>query len=190
VRSDNGAGTFSLYAAYPHGTLILPSADCRGMCRRSLCARVLQTWSGRCTTCTFVLVRPKPLPSLVTSHPAFSGDVIKRQMLAASMDLRPGDAVRLQVGSVKVGWRATVCGQDINVAGVVTLTLLELIDRTGVPNTHGAAPYHAAPLYNVAFFKSSEVHTGVTAARQAPSQSSSENLAKRNMALVYYGSSN
>jgi hypothetical protein len=105
------------------------------------------------------------------------------------MDLRPGDAVRLQVGSVKVGWRATVCGQDINVAGVVTLTLLELIDRTGVAKTHGAAPYPAAPLYNLAFFKSCEVHTGVTAARQAPSQSSSENLAKRKMALVSYGSS-
>jgi hypothetical protein len=26
VRADNGAGRFSLYAAYPHGTLILTSA--------------------------------------------------------------------------------------------------------------------------------------------------------------------
>jgi hypothetical protein len=33
------------------------------------------------------------------------------------------------------------------------------------------------------------VHTGVAAARQAPSQGSSENLEKREMALVSYGSS-
>jgi hypothetical protein len=61
--------------------------------------------------------------------------------------------VRLQVGNVEVGRRATVCGKDISVAGVVTLTLLELVDSTGVANPHGAAPYPAAPLYNLAGFQ-------------------------------------
>jgi hypothetical protein len=58
--------------------------------------------------------------------------------------------VRLQVGNIEVGWTATVFRNDINVAGVVTLTLLELINSTGVANAHGAAPYPAAPLYNLA----------------------------------------
>jgi hypothetical protein len=38
----------------------------------------------------------------------------------------------------------------VSVAGVVTLTFVELIESTGVAITHGAAPYPAAPLYNLA----------------------------------------
>jgi hypothetical protein len=82
-------------------------------------------------------------------------------MFAASTILRPGDVARLQAGNVEVGWRATVCGKDISVAGIVTFTLLELVDSTGVANTHDAAPYHAAPLYNLAtFLEQRDAHWG------------------------------
>jgi hypothetical protein len=144
----------SLYAAYPHGTLRPPSAMTADECLAAVYALAsCELGKGVARLALSFSFGPKPLPSLVTSHPAFNGDRNNRQLFAASTDLRPGDAVRLQVGSVEVGWKATVCGQDIRVAGVVTLTLLEPIDSTGAANTHGTAPYPAAPLYNLAVFQ-------------------------------------
>jgi hypothetical protein len=151
---EQGAGTLSLYAAYHHGTLRSPSAMTAEECVAAVYAlESCKLGAGVARLALSFCFGPKPLPSRVTSHPAFCGDPIKKQMFAASTILRPGDVVRLQVGNVEVGWRATVCGKDIRVAGVVTLTLLELIDSTGVANRHGAAPYPAAPLYNLAAFQ-------------------------------------
>jgi hypothetical protein len=126
MAADNGK--FSLYVVYSHGTLRPPSA----MNAEERIAAVYALASCKLGTGVARLALsfcfgPKPLPSLVASHSTFSGDTIKRPMFAASTALRPGDAVRPQVCSVEIGWRATVCGQDIGVAGVITLTLLELI---------------------------------------------------------------
>jgi hypothetical protein len=152
VIQEQGAGTLSLHAAYQHGTLRPPSAMTAEECVAAVCAlESCKLGAGVARLALSFCFGQKPLP--FTPHPAFSGDPIKRQMFAASTILRPGDVVRLQVGNIEVGWTATVCRNDINVAGVVTLTLLELIDSTGVANTHGAAPYPAAPLYNLAVNK-------------------------------------
>jgi hypothetical protein len=143
----------SLYAAYQHGTLRSPTAMTAVECVAAVYAlESCKLGAGIARLALSFCFGPKPLPSLVTSHPAFCGDPITR-IFAASTILRPGDVVRLQVGNVEVGWRTTVCGKDISVAGVVTLTLLDLIDSTGVANTYGGAPYPAAPQYNLAGFQ-------------------------------------
>jgi hypothetical protein len=59
VIHEQVAGTLSLYAAYQHGTFRSPSAMTAEEFVAAVYALVLQTWSGRCTTCTFVLLRPK-----------------------------------------------------------------------------------------------------------------------------------
>jgi hypothetical protein len=154
VIQEQGTGTLTLYAAYQHVTLRSPSAMTAEECVAAVYAlEFCKLGAGVARLALSFCFGAKPLPSLITSHPAFCGDPNKRQMFAASTILRPEDVVRLQVSNVEVGWRATVCGKDTSVAGVVTLTLLELIDGTGVVNKHAAAPYPAAPLYNLAAFQ-------------------------------------